>query len=64
MSTQKSQPVSVRLAPEVKAAMEKAAKEDSRSISNFMEKVLTDWLRERGFLDGERPQKKSTGSAD
>lgn len=48
--TQKSLPVSVRLPADVKIAMEKAAKDDARSASNLIEKVLTDWLRERGYL--------------
>lgn len=43
-------PVSFRLSPEIKAAAEKAAKDDSRSLSNLIEKVLADWLRERGYL--------------
>jgi hypothetical protein len=46
----KTLPVSLRLPPEVKAAAEKAAKEDTRSLSSFMEKVLTDYLRQNGFL--------------
>lgn len=47
---QKSLPVSFRLPPDIKAAFEKAAKDDTRSISSLMEKVITDWLREKGYL--------------
>ena len=46
----KSLPVSVRLPPEVKEAVEAAAKADVRSVSSFIEKVLTDHLRQHGFL--------------
>lgn len=46
----KSLPVSVRLPPEIKEAVEAAAKADIRSISSFIEKVLTDYLRQQGFL--------------
>lgn len=46
----KSHPVSVRLPPEVKAAAEAAAKADTRSLSSFVEKVLTDYLKTNGFL--------------
>jgi len=46
----KSLPVSVRLPPEVKEAVEAAAKADVRSVSSFIEKVLTDHLRQQGFL--------------
>lgn len=48
---QKSLPISFRLPPETKAALEKAAKDDTRSTSSLLEKVVTDWLKERGYLD-------------
>jgi hypothetical protein len=43
-------PVSLRLPAETKTAAEKAASDDMRSLSSLIEKVLTDWLRERGYL--------------
>lgn len=46
----KTLPVSIRLQPEVKAALEKAAKADARSLSSLAEKVLMDYLRKNGFL--------------
>jgi hypothetical protein len=46
----KSLPVSVRLPPEVKAAAEDAAKADVRSLSSFIEKLLTDHLKKKGYL--------------
>lgn len=46
----KTSPVSIRLVPDVKAALAKAAKADSRSLSSMAEKVLTDYLRKHGFL--------------
>lgn len=48
--TNKSHPVSIRLPLEVKEAAEAAAKSDVRSLSGFIEKVLTDYLKERGLL--------------
>lgn len=48
--SQKTLPVSLRLAPEVKAAAEKAAKADVRSLSSFIEKILTDYLKKNGHL--------------
>jgi hypothetical protein len=48
--TPKSLPASVRLPPTVKAAAEKAAKDDSRSLSSLIEKVLTDHLKAKGYL--------------
>lgn len=41
----KTAPVSVRLPPEIKAALERAAKADTRSLSSLIEKILTDWLK-------------------
>jgi hypothetical protein len=46
----KSLPVSLRLLPKVKAAAEAAAKDDTRSLSSYIEKVLTDHLRKNGHL--------------
>ncbi len=36
--------------PKVRKALDKAAADDSRSLNNMIEKILTDWLRERGYL--------------
>jgi len=47
---EKSHPVSVRLPMAVKKAAEKAAKDDTRSLSSLLEKVLTDHLRSKGYL--------------
>ena len=49
----KTTPVSVRLAPEVKVALDKAAKADARSLSSMTEKALIDYLRKHGFLKGK-----------
>ena len=50
LETPKALPVSVRLPPSVKAAAEKAAKEDTRSLSSLIEKVLTEHLKAKGYL--------------
>jgi hypothetical protein len=47
---QKSLPVSFRLPPDTKAALEKAARDDARSTSSLMEKLVTDWLKQNGYL--------------
>ena len=54
---QKSKPTSIRLSPEVKAAAEKAAKVDVRSLSSLIEKVLADHLREKGFLTDQEARR-------
>jgi hypothetical protein len=43
-------PVSFRLPPEIKAAAEKAAADDHRSLSSLVEKVLADYLKKQGYL--------------
>ena len=40
----------VRVQPEVKAALERAAADDLRSVSSLVEKIAVEWLRERGYL--------------
>lgn len=51
----KTPSLGVRVQPEVKAALEKAAADDLRSISSLIEKVLTEWLREKGYLTRPAP---------
>lgn len=42
--------LSFRIDPDLKSALEEAAKADRRSISSLVIIILTDWLRERGYL--------------
>ena len=46
----KTPSLGVRVQSETKAALEKAAKEDMRSVSSLIEKVLVEWLRAKGYL--------------
>lgn len=46
----KGVPVSFRLLPDVKAALEKAAQDDSRSVSSLLNKLVSEWLREQEYL--------------
>lgn len=46
----KTTPLGVRLSPETRSALEKAAKDDMRSLSSLMEKILVEWLRKKGYL--------------
>lgn len=41
----------IRVQPSLKATMEKAARDEARSLSGFVEKVVSDWLRDRNYLD-------------
>jgi hypothetical protein len=40
-------PLGARVEPAVKAAIEKAAKQEVRSLSSLVEKILVDWLDAR-----------------
>jgi hypothetical protein len=56
MSTEaKTAQVNLRLQPSLKAAAEKAAVDEQRSLINLIEKLLTDYLRAKGYL---KPAKK------
>lgn len=46
----RTHPLSVRLPLDVKAALERAAAADLRSQSSMVEKILTEWLRQNGYL--------------
>jgi hypothetical protein len=46
----KTPSLGVRLQPETKAALEKAAKDDFRSVSSLVEKILIEWLKAKGYL--------------
>jgi hypothetical protein len=43
-------PISFRLPAETRTALEKVAKEDMRSISSMLEKIVTEYLRQNGHL--------------
>ena len=49
-NTMKSETLGVRIKPETKAALEKAAADDMRSMSSLIEKILVEWLRDKGYL--------------
>ena len=46
----KTSAISVRVPDDVKAAAEKAAAADHRSVASFVEKLLTDYLKKTGHL--------------
>jgi hypothetical protein len=46
----RSAPLGFRIEPELKAALEKAAEDDGRSVSSFVERVLIAHLRDKGYL--------------
>jgi hypothetical protein len=48
--TQVFPPLSVRFDQDVRAGLEKAAKADMRPVSHLVQKIVADWLKEKGFL--------------
>jgi hypothetical protein len=46
----KTPSLGVRVQPATKAALEKAAAEDLRTVSSLVEKILIEWLRKKGYL--------------
>jgi len=54
----KTAQVNPRLHPHLKAAAERAAAEDHRSLTSLIEKLLSEHLRPKGYLDAEPPRGK------
>ena len=52
----KSESLGVRVEPEIKAALERAAADDHRSMASLIEKILAEFLRDHGYL--ETPKRK------
>jgi hypothetical protein len=46
----KTPSLGIRVQSETKAALEKAAADDLRTISSLVEKILVEWLRKKGYL--------------
>jgi hypothetical protein len=46
----KSVPLGLRITPTLKAALDKAAAADDRSVASYVERALADHLRKKGFL--------------
>lgn len=46
----KTAQVNLRLVPEMKEAAEKAAADDRRSLTSLIEKLLDDYLKDKGYL--------------
>jgi len=43
--------LALRIPPEIKEALDQAAKDDRRSVSSLVEKVLADYLEAKGYLN-------------
>ena len=47
----KETPMGIRLEPDEKAALERAAAADARAASALGRKIISDWLRKNGWLE-------------
>lgn len=45
----KTDMIALRIAPEIKRALERTAEEDARSVSSLIEKLIRDHLRKQGI---------------
>lgn len=54
MAKTKTDALSVRVPAAVKKAAEQAASDDHRSVASLVEKVVIEWLTERGYLPKDK----------
>jgi len=43
--------IAMRIDPDIKEALEKAAKMDRRSVSSYIERLIADDLRKKGLIE-------------
>jgi hypothetical protein len=58
MTQRKTTQYYMRMDPEVKEAAERAASDDRRSLASLIEKLLTDYCLEHGYLKPERGKRR------
>lgn len=49
----KTAAISVRVDPKIKAAAQKAAAADRRTVASFVENILVEYLVKKGYLDAK-----------
>lgn len=50
----KTEAISIRVEPDVKAAAKKAADDDRRTVAALVEKILVEYLAKNGYLKSKR----------
>ena len=58
MAQRKTTQYYMRMDPEVKKAAEKAASDDRRSLASLIDKLLTDYCLEHGYLKRGKRQRR------
>ena len=51
----RTNPLGVRVEPEIKEALERAANADDRSVSSLVERILKTWLQDNKWLETPKP---------
>jgi hypothetical protein len=46
----RSASIGIRVEPDLKAAVERAAKDDGRTVAQWIERLMTGVLRDKGYL--------------
>lgn len=59
----KTAQVNLRLQPSLKEAADRAAAADRRSLTSLIEKLLADYLRDRGYAVGEEKDRSRPSDA-
>lgn len=59
---QKAAQVNIRLTPTLKALAEQAAEAEQRSLTSFIEWLLTTYLRKKRYLPTEQPNAPASAS--
>ena len=52
----KTAPLGLRVEPEMKEALERAARAEDRSVSYLVDRVMRQWLVQQGHLKPPEPQ--------
>ena len=60
MRQQKTETLTVRLAPDIKAALREAATHEHRSLANMLEVMIRDWWHARATVPNA--EKRTAGS--
>ena len=47
----KTAQVNLRISPKLKALADKAAADDQRTLTSLVEKLLTDFLKKKGYIE-------------
>ena len=51
----KTSSIAIRMEPEIREALKRAAEADQRSLSSMVDKVLADWAKAHGWLKETKP---------